>query len=151
MSAIVDQRRPTSGNVQMSCQSGSWSKILGQPLESRRSLLPFNSYFQFRFGGRHFESVVNDVERHRHCHTLVGRGRKRGDSRWKYVSMSLETKVMSTSRKYTIFAGRVPLVFQVSPGTGKSYVHAECVKTTGMRHSKNRFLTVCLNSMLFFK
>ena len=35
---------------------------------------------------------------------------------------------------------RVPLVFQVSPGTGKSYVHAENAKPTfGIRSLWNRF------------
>ena len=34
----------------------------GQPLESRCiKQLPFTSYFEFRFGGRHLESAVNYV------------------------------------------------------------------------------------------
>ena len=34
---------------------------VGQPLESRRDLLPLKSYFQFRFASRHLESIVNNV------------------------------------------------------------------------------------------
>jgi len=83
----VDQRLPMSAMSSMSSQSRPWSKIWRQPLESHRNLLPLESYFQFRFGGRHLESVVNNVGRHRHCHTQVGRGKKHGGSRWNYVSM----------------------------------------------------------------
>ncbi len=43
------------------------------------------------------------------------------------VCMLLETEVTSTSRKCQIFPSRVPLVFQVAPVTGKSYIHAENV------------------------
>ena len=39
------------------------------------------SYLQFRFDGRHLESVVNSVGRHRHCHVHVGRFRTGGGSR----------------------------------------------------------------------
>ncbi len=48
-----------------------------------------------------------------------------GSSRWNYVCMLLETEVTSTNRKSSIFPRRVPLVFQVAPGNGKSYRHAE--------------------------
>ncbi len=37
-----------------------------------------------------------------------------------------------------IFPWRVPLVFQAAPGTGKSYRHAENVKTSGIGPSRNR-------------
>jgi len=40
--------------------------------------LPFKSYFHFRFGDRHLESIVNNVEQRRHCHIQLGRGRKVG-------------------------------------------------------------------------
>ena len=36
--------------------SRAWSKMWKLPLESRRNQLPFKSYFQFRFCGRHLES-----------------------------------------------------------------------------------------------
>jgi len=39
--------------------SRAWSIMWGLPLESRRH--HFENYFQFRFGGRHLESVVNNV------------------------------------------------------------------------------------------
>ena len=48
------------------------------PLESRCNQQPFKRYFQFRFGDRHLESVVNNVGRHRRRHDQVGRGRKCG-------------------------------------------------------------------------
>ncbi len=38
-----------------------------------------------------------------------------------------------------IIPGRVPLVFQLAPGTGKSYVHSRNVKTSGIGPSWNRF------------
>ena len=52
MSVNIGKRQAVSGR--------KW----GQPLESRciKQLgLPFTSYFQFRFGGRHLESAVNYV------------------------------------------------------------------------------------------
>ena len=88
----------------------------GQPLESRRKQLkqqPFKSYFQFRFDGHHLKSVVNNVGRHRFRHIEVGRGRKCGAIRCKYVSMLLETEV--TAEKCPIFPWRVPMVFEVAP------------------------------------
>ena len=57
----------------MSSQSLTWSKICRQPLESRRNLLPFKSYFQFRFGGRHLESVVISVGQFSQWHSNRGR------------------------------------------------------------------------------
>ena len=76
----VGLRRLTSGRV-LSVKSKSgvvenmWDR---QPLESRHTPFPFKSYFQFRFGVRHLELVVNNVRRHRLRHTLVGRGKKCG-------------------------------------------------------------------------
>ena len=67
----VGLRRLTSS---VSSQSRAWSKMSGQPLESCRIQILFKSYFQFRFGVRHLELVVNNVRRH----TQVGRGRKCG-------------------------------------------------------------------------
>ena len=136
MSVNIGKRQAVSS---VSSQSRAWSKMWGQPLESRCKQLPFKSYFQFRFGGRHLESVVNNVGRHRRRHDQVGRGRKCGGSRWNYVCMLLETEVTSTSRKSPIFPWRVPLVFQVAPGTGKSYVQAENAETSGIGPSRNRF------------
>ena len=63
-STNVGQRRPMSGSVpSVKSRSGvdAWSKMLGPPLKSRHNQLPFKSYFQFRFGGRHLESVVTNV------------------------------------------------------------------------------------------
>ena len=66
-----DHRRPTSVFVgqrhavsSVSSQNRAWTKMWEQRLESRRNLQPFNSYFQFRFGGRHLESLFNNVGRH---------------------------------------------------------------------------------------
>ena len=75
MSINVRQRQALSA---LSSQSRPWSKIWRQPLESCRNLIPFKSYFQFRCGDRHLEFLVSNVARHRHCHILVGPGRKRG-------------------------------------------------------------------------
>ncbi len=97
----------------MSTQKRAWSKMWAQPLESLYKQLPFKSYVFFRFGGRHLESVVSNVGRHRRRHGQVGRGRKCGGSRWHNVCMLLETEVTSTSRIPPIFPWRVPLVFQV--------------------------------------
>jgi hypothetical protein len=44
--------------------------------------------------------------------------------------MLLETEVTSTSRKSPIFPWRVPLVFQIVPGIGKTYIHAVNAKTS---------------------
>jgi len=48
-------------------------------------------------------------------------------------------------QKYSIFPGRVPLVFQLAPGTGKSYFHAGNVRTSGIGPAWNRFLTAFQN------
>ena len=136
MSINVGQRQAVSS---VSSQSRAWSKVWVQPLESRHNELLLQSYFQFRFGGRHLESAIQDVGRCRQLHNQVGRGRKCGGSRWNYVCMLLQTQVTSTSRKSSIFPGRVPLVFQLAPGTGKSYVHGRNVKTSGIGPSWNRF------------
>ena len=111
----VTQRQPMSS---VSRQSGPWSKIWRQPLESRRNQLSFKSYFQFRFGGRHLESVVNNVGRHRCFHIQVVRGRKRCVAVG-MTSLCNWKQVTSASRKYPIFPWMVPLVFHVSPGTGE--------------------------------
>ncbi len=88
----------------------------GQPLELRRSRqLPFKGYFQFLFGGRCLELVVNNVRRHRHRHIQVGRGRKCGNSLWNYVCMSLETEVTyrPTEQKISDFSMEDALGFLV--------------------------------------
>ena len=70
---------------------------VGQPLKSRLNQLQFKSYFQFRFGGRHLETVINNVGRHRHRRDQVSRGRKCiGGSRMNYVCMFFETEVRPT-------------------------------------------------------
>ena len=61
---------------------------------------------------------------------------------YNYVCMLLQTEVTSTSRKSSIFPARVPLVFQLAPGTGKSYVHAENAKTSGIGPARNKIRTV---------
>ena len=76
-----DQRRLKSGSVFSVASKSNVVENVGQPLESRRNQLPLKSYFQFRFSGRHLESAVTDVGRHRRRHTQVGRGRKCGGSR----------------------------------------------------------------------
>ena len=108
-------------------------------MESRRNQFLLKSYFQFRFGDRHLESVVHDVGRHRHLHSQVGHGRKCGGSHWNYVCMLVQTEVTSTRRKSSISPARVPLVFQLAPGTGKRYVHAENAQTSGIGPARNRF------------
>ncbi len=55
------------------------------------------------------------------------------------MSMLVETEVISTSGKSSIFPWRVPLDFQVAPGNGKNYVHAENVKPFGIGPSRKRF------------
>jgi hypothetical protein len=55
--------------------------------------------------------------------------------------MLLQTEVTSTSRKSSIFPARVPLVFQLDPGTGKSFVHAENAKTSGIGPARNKIRT----------
>ena len=72
-------------------------------MESRHNKLLLQSYFQFRFGGRHLESAVYGVGRRRQLHIQVGRGRKCGGSRWNYVCLLPQTQVTSTSRKSSIF------------------------------------------------
>ena len=104
-----DQRRPT-------CQVkvGHCRKI-GGSFWNCVAISYRLSYFQFRFGGRHLESVVN---KRRETSTVSYSGQrwsKIWGSRWNYVSMSLETEVISTSRKYPICPWRAPLVFQISP------------------------------------
>ena len=49
----VDQDRQTSGRVLSVKSKPGAIENMGQPLESRRNLLPLKRYFQFRFGGRH--------------------------------------------------------------------------------------------------
>jgi hypothetical protein len=65
----------------------------------------------------------------------VGRG-----SRWNYAPL-LETEVY-TDQQSSIFLGSVPLGFQVAPGIGKIYIHAENAKTTEIGPLRNR--TFCL-------
>ena len=60
---------------------------------------------------------------------------------YNYVCMLLQTEVTSTSRKSSIFPARVPLVFQLDPGTGKSFVHAENAKTSGIGPARNKIRT----------
>jgi hypothetical protein len=60
---------------------------------------------------------------------------------YNYVCMLLQTEVTSTSRKSSIFPARVPLVFQLDPGTGKSFVHAENAKTSGIGPVRNKIRT----------
>ena len=144
--SVVCHRRLTSINVgqhqavsSVSSQSRAWSIMWRKPLESRRNQLLLKSYFHFRFGGRHLESVVHDVRRHRRLHSQVGHGRKCGGSHWNYVCMLVQTEVASTRRKSSISPARVPLVFQLAPGTGKRYVHAENAQTSGIGPARNRF------------
>ncbi len=47
-------------------------------------------------------------------------------------------KLHRPTEKSSIFPRRVPLVFQVAPGNGKSYVHAENVKTSGIGPTSKR-------------
>ena len=136
MYANIGKRQAVSS---VSSQSRSVIGNVGQPLESRCKQLQFKNYFQFWFGGRHLASVVHNVRRHRGRHGQVGRDRKCGGRRWNSVCMSLETEVTSTSRKTSIFSRRVPLVFQVAPGTGKNYVQAENAETPGIGPTRNRF------------
>ncbi len=75
----------------------------GQPLESRCSNHRSEVISSSGFGGRHLESIVNNVGRHQRRHDRVGRGRKCGGSRWNNVCMLLETEVTSTSRKSMVF------------------------------------------------
>ena len=58
MSVNIGKRQEVSS---VSSKSRAWSKMWGQPFKSRCKQLPFKSYFQFRFGGRHLESAVNYV------------------------------------------------------------------------------------------
>ena len=60
-STNVGQRRPTSRIVLSVKSESRVDENVGQPLESRRDLLPLKSYFQFRFASRHLESIVNNV------------------------------------------------------------------------------------------
>jgi hypothetical protein len=80
-SAIVHQRRSTSGSVPNVKSKSGVVENVGVGFEIASNLLPFKSCFQFRFGGRHFDSVVNNVGRHRRRHVQVGRGRKCGGIR----------------------------------------------------------------------
>jgi len=123
----VDQHRLMPGSViSVTSKSGVVDNV-GQPLQSRRNQLPFEtfeSYFQFRFQGRHLESVLNNVGRHRLRHIQVGRGRTYGGTRLNFVSMLLETEVaLTVHQKMSDFPWRVSLVFQIAPGSGKSYLH----------------------------
>src|SRR5664279_3487892 len=52
--------------------------------------------------------------------------------------MSLQTEVTSTSSKPSIFGIGTPLVFQVSPGVEKRYIHVEYIKTSGIGPLRNR-------------
>ncbi len=61
LSTNVCQHRQTSGSVLGVKSKSGVVENVGQPLESRCKQLPFKSYFQFRFGGRHLESVVTNV------------------------------------------------------------------------------------------
>jgi hypothetical protein len=48
-------------------------------------------------------------------------------------------KLHRPAEKLRFFSRRVPLVFQVAPGTGKNYVQAENAKTSGIGPSRKRF------------
>jgi hypothetical protein len=65
MNSVVGQRyqrRAMMDNVDsVISKSIRTENVRGYKLESRRQLLPFKSYFHFRFGGRHLESIVNIV------------------------------------------------------------------------------------------
>ncbi len=101
-STNVDQRQPVAGGVlggkSKSAMIENWGEG-GQPLESRHNELLLQSYFKFRFGGRHVESAIHEVGRCRQLHNQVGRGRKCGGSRWNYVCMLLQTQVTSTMQQ----------------------------------------------------
>ena len=99
------------------------------------------SFIQFRCSGRHLESAVGNVGWATSTSSYSGRSwSKMWGSHWNYVCrpMSLETEVTTTRRKTHIFQRRVPLVFQVAQGTGKSYVQTENAKTSGIGPSRNR-------------
>jgi hypothetical protein len=70
--SVVGQRRAVSS---LSSRSRALSKFntCKEPLESRRNrFYRWKSYFHFRFGGRHRESVVNIIWRRRRSHIQVG-------------------------------------------------------------------------------
>jgi len=89
-------------------RSRAWSKMCGGVAFEIASQSTVQKLFQFRFGGRHLESIFANVGWRRRLHTQVGHGRKCGFSRWNYVCMLLEIEITSTCRKSSIFPWRVP-------------------------------------------
>jgi len=117
-STNVDQCRQMSGVSTVSSKSNVVENA-GGSLWNRVANSYLQNLFLFPVWWPAYESVVNNVGRHRRHHDQVGRGRKCGGSRWNNVCMFRELKLLD-QQKISDFPWMVPLVFQVGSSTGRA-------------------------------